>query len=258
MWINNWKSALLLLPLVAGCAASYTTPGGPANFERVGVTKTIREASTDGVIQKAFDKKPLARFPTGVAIVRVQAPEYASQTAQGVGSGAFSVVTTRDVEKPEQIERLSKLPMILGIAPLNRLLLTQNLKSDLELRQAAAQLQADVLLIYTLDTQFKTEDKAAPLSVITLGLSPNQQVRVTSTASAVLMDTRNGYIYGLAEATDQQNHMTSAWQNETAIDETRRSTETAAFGKLIGELETTWNGVVARYASRGQPSASSN
>jgi hypothetical protein len=71
---------------------------------------------------------------------------------------------------------------------------------------------------------------------------------VTSTASAVLMDTRNGYIYGLAEATDQENHMTSAWQNDVAIDETRRATESAAFGKLVGELETTWNGVVARYA----------
>jgi len=181
--------------------------------------------------------------------VRVQAPDYASNTAQSFGTGAFCVVTTRDVEKPEQIDRLGKLPMVSGIAPLNRLLLPQNLQSDLELRQAAAQLQADMLLIYTLDTQFKTEDKAAPLSVITLGLAPNQQVRVTSTASAVLMDTRNGYIYGLAEATDQQNHMTSAWQSEVAVDETRRATESAAFGKLVGELETTWHGVVARYAN---------
>ena len=119
---------------------------------------------------------------------------------------------------------------------------------------AAAQLQAEMLLIYTLDTQFKTEDKAAPLSVITLGLSPNQQVRVTSTASAVLMDTRNGYIYGLAEATDQQNQMSNAWQNQVAIDETRRATETAAFGKLVGELEKTWQGVLARYGSAAHAS----
>jgi hypothetical protein len=218
-------------------------------LQRVGVPKTVRDASTDGLVQQALDKKPLARFPTGIAVVRVQAPGYQSNTAQVFGSGAFCVVTTRDIERPEQIERLSKLPMVSGIAPVNRLLLTQNLESDLQLRQAAAQLQAEMLLIYTLDTQFKTEDKAAPLSVITLGLSPNQQVRVTSTASAVLMDTRNGYIYGLAEATDQENHMTSAWQNDVAIDETRRATESAAFGKLVGELETTWNGVVARYAN---------
>src|SRR4051812_23088352 len=64
---------LLLCTALVGCA-SYTVPGPGANMERVGVTKTIREASTDGVIQKAFDKKPLANFPTGVAVVRVQAP----------------------------------------------------------------------------------------------------------------------------------------------------------------------------------------
>ena len=168
---------------------------------------------------------------------------------QSYGTGAYSVVTTRDIEKPEQLDGLGKLPMVSGIAPINRLLLKPNFESDEELRQAAAQLQADMLLIYTLDTAFTTEDKAAPLSVISLGLSPNQQVRVTCTASAVLMDTRNGYIYGLAEATDQQNQMTNAWQNDVAIDETRRATESAAFGKLVGDLQGTWKGVVAKYAT---------
>jgi hypothetical protein len=238
---------IALMFLVGGCA-EYVTPGHAANMERVGLTRTVRQASTDGVIQQAFDKKPLANFPTGIAVARIQDPNYNSPTATKFGSGNYCVITTRDIEKPEQLDRLTKLPMISGVAPVNRLLLSENLQSDLELRQAAAKLQADMLLIYTLDTQFTTEDKAAPLSVITLGLSPNQQVRVTSTASAVLMDTRNGYVYGLAEATDQKNQMTSAWQNDTAIDETRRATESAAFDKLVDNLEGTWKGVVARYA----------
>ena len=105
-----------------------------------------------------------------------------------------------------------------------------------------------MLLVYTIDTQFTTEDKAIPLSVISLGLSPNEQVRVTTTASAVLMDTRDGYIYALAEGTEHQDHMTNAWQNDVAIDETRRATESAAFDKLVDELAKTWPGVVARYA----------
>src|SRR5690349_4598151 len=95
-------TAIIAMFLLVGCA-SYTVPGPGANMERIGVTRTIREASTDGVIQKAFDKKPLANFPTGVAVVRVQGPGYSSPTAQSYGQGAYSVVTTRDVEKPEQI-----------------------------------------------------------------------------------------------------------------------------------------------------------
>ncbi|HEX3357715.1 MAG TPA: hypothetical protein VHS31_12160 [Tepidisphaeraceae bacterium] len=241
--------ALLGLGLfISGCA-EYVTPGPGADLGRVGVTRAVREASTDGVIQKAFDKKPLASFPTSIAVVRLQAPGYTSETTKSYGTGAYSIVTTRDIEKPEQIDRLGRLPMVSGIAPLNRMLLKPDFESDVQLREAAAQLQADMLLIYTLDTSFTTEDKAAPLSVISLGLSPNQQVRVTCTASAVLMDTRNGYIYGLAEATDQQNQMTNAWQNDVAIDETRRATESAAFDKLVGDLEGTWKGVVARYAT---------
>src|SRR5437667_7061347 len=93
------KIAIIALLIIQGCA-EYVTPGPGANLERVGLTKTIREASTDGVIQKAFDKKPLANFPTGIAVARVQGPGYVSPTAQGYGTGAYSVLTTRDIEKP--------------------------------------------------------------------------------------------------------------------------------------------------------------
>jgi hypothetical protein len=34
-----------------------------------------------------------------------------------------------------------------------------------------------------------------------------------------------------------------------SVDETRRTTECAAFDKLVGELETTWKNVVQRYAN---------
>ena len=77
--------AIVALLLIQGCA-EYVAPGPGANLERVGLTKTVREASTDGVIQKAFDKKPLANFPTSIAVARVQAPGYTSSTAQGYGS----------------------------------------------------------------------------------------------------------------------------------------------------------------------------
>jgi hypothetical protein len=192
--------------------------------------------------------QPLAKFPTGVAVVRIQAPGYESDTAKGFGSGRYSIITTRDVESPADLGRLAKLPMVTGIGPVNRLLLPTQLESDRELREAAARMHADVLLIYTLDTTFVVEDKAAPISVVTLGLSPNQQAKVLCTASAVLMDTRNGYLYGVAEATDRQDQLASAWTSHAAVDQTRRRTETRAFGKLVSELEKTWSGVVLTYA----------
>jgi phosphosulfolactate phosphohydrolase-like enzyme len=145
--------------------------------------------------------------------------------------------------------------MITGIAPVNRLLLPQQFNSDLELRQAAAAMHCDMLLIYTLDTTFTVEDAAVPLSVITLGLSPNEIAHVACTASAVIMDTRNGYVYGVAEATERQIQLASAWTSEAAVDQTRRRTEAKAFEKLTTELQGAWAGVVRQMTS--QPAARS-
>ncbi len=238
---------------VIGCA-SYATPGGAADLGVMGVRPQLaadRASQTDITMQEKFDRRPLAKFPTAIAVARVQAPGYRSRTASSYGGhgGAYSVVTTRDVEKPEHLEKFAKLEQIAGIGPINRLLLpASGLRSDQELREAAASMQADILLIYTLDTNFYVRDMAKPLSIVSLGLSPNQQARVTTTASAVLMDTRNGYIYGVAEATDSYNRLASAWTNDDAVDAARIKTEAAAFEKLVAELEKTWTGVVARYA----------
>ena len=110
---------------------------------------------------QSLGKRPLANFPTGIAAVRVQAPGYQSETAESWGAGRYSIVTTRDIEKDDVIGRIAAWPLVSGVAPINRLLLPVQLNSDMELRQAAAQLHADMLLVYTLDTTFRVQDKAA-------------------------------------------------------------------------------------------------
>lgn len=245
-------SAVCLAAGVVGGCASSATPGRAADLRAFGVSPGQQ---TDASVAQAIDKRALATLPTSIAVVRVQEPGYHSQTAQGWGNGAYSIVTTRDIESmDEKFAQMAKLPMISGLAPLNRLLLPQQLNSDLELRQAAAALHCDMVLIYTLDTTFSVEDAAAPLTVITLGLSPNQTAHVVCTASAVLMDTRNGYIYGIAEATERQTQLASAWTSEAAVDQTRRRTESKAFEKLVGDLQTTWIGVVKQMGT-AQPAA---
>ena len=91
------------------------------------------------------------------------------------------------------------------------------------------------------------------LPVISLGLSPNQQARVVTTASAVLMDTRNGYVYGTAEATERNERLASGWTSDDAIDAARLKTEKGAFEKLVENLETTWKTVLARHDPTADP-----
>ena len=241
----------LLLAIAAGCS-EYVAPGRGASLDQL--APEARREATDVNLRAAFDRKPLANFPASIAVARIQAPGYRSYTAQGWGNGRYSLITTRDIEKPEQFDKLAALPMVQGIAPIGRLSISSpDLRSDVELRQAAAQLQADMLLIYTIDTAFYVRDMATPLTVISLGLSPNKEARITTTASAVLLDTRTGYIYGSAEATDRSDRLANAWTSDDAVDMSRLKTESAAFDKLVIDLQKMWPGVVKRYALPSAP-----
>ncbi|MDQ3440491.1 MAG: hypothetical protein M3478_09100 [Planctomycetota bacterium] len=242
-------TTLILCALTTGCATSYVAPGRGAQMAMFGATPEAQAAGTDTHIQKELDRKPLAAFPASIAVARVQAAGYASRTAAGWGTGQYSVVTTRDIESDADTERLGKLPMVRGVASLNRLVLPQSLQSDYELRHAAAKMHADVLLIYTLDTTFQDLDRTTPLSIVTLGAASTKRKRILCTASAVLLDTRSGYVYGLAEATKQHEELQNAWKTESEVDARRREVERKAFIALMGDVEKAWTGIVREHGS---------
>ena len=175
----------LSITFVSGCTpVSYVTPGGSVKLSSL----------ADADINHVMAKTPVAQFPVNLAVARVQASGYRSANNESYGSGRYSVVTSRDVEKEEDFERIGNMPMIKGVAPLNRLLLPSHLNSIKVLRAAAARLRADILLVYTFDTSFRVgEQHFGPLNVIFLGLLPNKEVTVTTTASAALFDVRSEF-----------------------------------------------------------------
>ena len=163
------------------------------------------------------------------------------------------MVTVRDVEIDSDFERIANLPEISKVVPLNRLLLTGQLDSDRQLRQAAAALHADMLLIYTFDTGFYVTDSLIHLTVVSLGLSPNQQVRVSTTASAILMDVRTGYIYGSCESIAHKERIASGWTRIDAVDQSRLETERQSFEMLLDDFDELWSLVISeRNASARQ------
>jgi len=250
---SNFRGLLtfFLLAAVGGCSSHYVTPGPAADMRGLGATPDVKRDHGDTSINAEFEKKPLASFPAYLAVIHVQGEGYASQSdheTNNVRAGKYTVITERDAESDEEMDRLRKLPMVAGIAPVNRMLLDGPVNSDMDLRHAAARVQADIVLLYTFDTAFYVKDRIPPLTAVSLGFSPNQQARVTTTASAILMDTRSGYIYGVAEATAELQQKTNAWTSDDAVDDARRQTEARSFDKLISELERTWAGVVKQYA----------
>ena len=248
----------LLLTLLTGCA-QYTTPGRPADFSKLGLTPEAAAALTDYSVQQTLAKKPLVTFPAALAVVRVQSADYNSYSYDRYYSntprGAYSVLTIRDIEKDADFDALAKLPRLEGVAGIKRILLDKTLNSDLELRNAAAKLNANLLLYYTLDTAFKTDTHVAPLGLITLGLAPNQEAKVTCTASAVLMDTRNGYVYGVYESTAANDQLANAWTSAEALDQARQKTERQAFEGLLASFQKEWPTVLKNYDKPAAASA---
>lgn len=222
-----------------GCY-TYIPPSGRADIKGISTRS----------MQESFAAKPTAQFPVGIAAVRVQQSNYHSYYTDregGVyGSGKYSVIATKDVEQNADLERLTKLPDLAGIISISRLLLPETLQSDNELREAAARLKAEMLLLYTFDTTFHNSDASTTLNIITLGLSPTRKVTVNVAASALLIDTRTGFIYAALEANERKDLLSNAWESKESADRARRTAEAAAFKGLVDEFEKNWPKIVER------------
>lgn len=236
--------SILLPTLLMGCSA-YTTPGRGVSMQSL--------AATDADIRERFERKPAAAFPARIATARVQDREYRSYRNWGYGGddGKFSVVTNRDVETDSDFERLRRLPMVATLAPINRMVLPAKLESDRDLRAAAASLHADILLAYSFDTRYRIDGRdIGPLGLVTLGFLPVNDAVVTSTACAALFDVRTGFVYGMAEVTETEKRLASAWSSESAADDARVAAERKSFEKLLGEVEVVWKQVVEQNAAK--------
>lgn len=250
---QSWVLLIVVMLFLMGCQ-SYVTPGGGANLAKLAGIGGVSDGEdlnlVDLDIMSALGRKPMAPFPAHLALVRIQEPGYRSYSSESYGYGNYSVVTAKDVEAEEHFKRLERLPMISAVAPLNQILIPQKLASDKELRVAAANLHADLLLVYTFNTIFRVKDHdIGPLGIITLGFLPNQEAQVTTTASAVIFDVRSGFVYGLAESIAKEKEMSSIWVSKEAVEESRIKAETKAFEQLLGEIELAWKGIVEQYAT---------
>ena len=240
---------------LCGCA-SYAVPGRGANLNLMASQDAKDSAPSPGRETPAdpptaaggdvqIDRRAAtASFPAHVVVVRIQEPGYKSMTNEGIGGGRYSVIAVRDIETDEDFERLGRLPSVAEIAPLSRLLLPSSFESDRELRQAAARVQADLLLVYTVDTTFLDTNKSTPLSVLTLGFGPTIDVRVITMVSALLLDTQTGYVYGTIEETAREQTTAAAVGTKDACDAMRLRTERQAFEAFVAEFETLWPRIV--------------
>ena len=233
---------LACMALLCGCS-TYTTPGAGVSLGAI--------SEADGDIAAAFQREPAITFPARLAIARVAAPGYRSGSNDSVGTGAFGIVTARDIETDESLARLGRMPRIAAVAPVSRLLVPARLGDTRDLRAAAAQLRADALLIYTIDTRFRTESAdVGPLQTIALGFLPTRKAVVNATCAFMIIDVRTGFVYGTGETTATEDQRSNLWGSEQAIEGARLRAERRAFEDGLGEVEELWASILAQHGSR--------
>jgi len=227
--------SVLLLAFVSGCA-HYQTPGAGVSIPSI----------TDADIADVMARQPAAQFPARLIVARVQSSGYISRSGYGYGTGQFSVLTTRDIETDADFSLLASLPGVASVGPLNRILLPIELRSARELRQAAAQLRGDILLLYTIDTQFHTQNQLiGPLQLVTLGVFASEKSHIVTTCAAAFIDVRTGFVYGVAEGTSTSTRRSSPWTTENALEKARLQTEREAFEGALKEIAKVWSSINA-------------
>jgi hypothetical protein len=242
--IRHFYSLAVVILFASSCSLKYVTPGSDVKISTL----------ADEDISRLLSNKPSSEFPANIAIARVQHPEYTSHSYRRehrtkFQGQSFSLILTRDAGEDSAFRKLNELSGVRQAAPFNRLLLPYNYKSIKDLRLAAARMKANMLLVYTFDTEFSIDTKNyGPQNIISLGYLKNKDVQVVTTASMALFDVQTEYLYGLAEATANENRKANAWKKQDEVDNLRLSTERKAFEKLIGEIETMWPEVVKEYS----------
>jgi hypothetical protein len=155
---------------------------------------------------------------------------------------------TQELMSEPQMEAMLKWPSVAGVASVTRLTIPSRLDSIDDLRLAGAKIQADILVVYTIDTSFRIQGRGyGPLTAISLGMVPDRDAYITATASAILIDVRSGFVYGVAEATARTAGLTSVWGTRDTVDRKRMEAEEESFSQLLDQMAKTWSGIVKQY-----------
>lgn len=229
--IKSGVAAVMLTGIlfVCGCYESYATPQAqPASM------RLLEDQS-----KNAAPGTPNLQLPATLAIARIQSQYYGN-------TPGFHIINNRALESKIDMSPIRNQKGIRDMVILNSLLASGELSSSSQLRASAKSLKADVLLVYTIDTQSEYRDNASILSVFSLGMAPTVKMSVTTTITAVLIDTQTGFLYGTFETTSHKEQTAAAMTSNDARGQCQDFTEKDAMTQMINRFPELWNQVLSQ------------
>lgn len=230
---------ILILP---GCVSHYRTPGGPAAIG----------AMTASSVAERLRTVPESPMPATIAWVHVQSSGYSGYRDFGSRRGGISIMGGSFMRSDADQAAVRGWPDVVAAVPLPAMLVSEPPRDSLPeadllaLREGAASLHADILAVFTIDTQFRVDDYSpGPLGLLTLGMAPTKSAVVSALATIAFVDVRTGFVHGTAEGFADDDQLANSWTTDDAVDQCRRRVERTAFEAMLVEAGKAWAGIAA-------------
>jgi hypothetical protein len=209
-------------------------------------TYGTRPKVNDVVVAKRLERAAAVRLPAVVATAHVQRGWRSA--GNWSRSGTFSLVHDVGLAEYADFNALNRLPSVGSVRPLRSFMISDRLDDVIDLRGAAAELQSDVLLIYTFETTTRRDTTVPVVGVVTLGAAPNVRQIANSAATGAFIDVRTGFVYDVFDARAEHVQPANAWtSDEAALDAVKRVEGKAAAAFTEAATER-WKAVVERSA----------
>ena len=223
---------ILAATLLAGCASTVQTTSGAGYLAARPEFQPPAGNSVERAVYDAAKAEPALRFPARLGLARIQ-------------GGRLSAIP------PEEGDKWLALAKDLGttygefvpISPLVADMASSGRANDTvvdKIRIGAARQHVDAVLVYEVVRSDKDRGSVlsvADLTIIGSFLIPSRSIEGQATATAILLDVRNGYPYGTATSTAQQTGFVPNSGSGAAARDLAEQASVDAVGKLTTDIK---------------------
>ena len=229
---------------LAGCSQTTQTTSGREYLRTYAQDAGPKGAPMDDEIRQAAAVEPLLRFPARIGLARIgsvdrwRGPELTNIPASE--AGAWQTAARNLGPSFGEFVPISPLVAELFDDRTERNRSSNAREVVRKIRLAAARQHVDAVIIYESDGT--ADSTSNPLSIadwtlIGLFIVPGQDVEAHGVAQAMLIDVRNGYPYGTAQAEAKDSSITVRVATEDTEQNLAESARASAVRNLVPEVE---------------------
>jgi hypothetical protein len=214
--------------LASACAHTTQLTSGAEYLAATGPSGSI---DVDADIAKIAGLEPNLRFPARIVNGDLSNP----------GAEEGDLLADLVARHPEMGQFFPISPLIAEMVTEKTCATCSNRASTItDIRRAAARQHLDHVLIYEIGARSSERDTPFALADVTLiggALLPTRRIKVEGVGQAILVDVRNGYPYGNAQATEDLSGLARSFGTNRRDDALREKATAKVAKALVPEIE---------------------